>query len=93
MRSSHRPHLVPRRHWDRSRLYLGGVELPVRANLGLFTQPISFIGLPVVALPVAGPMPIGVQIIAPPWREDIALRIARHLEVAGAAVAQLPPPG
>jgi len=72
---------------------LGGVELPVRANLGLFTQPISFIGLPVVAVPVAGPMPIGVQIIAPPWREDIALRIARHLEVAGAAVAQLPPPG
>jgi AtzE family amidohydrolase len=69
---------------------LGGVELPVRANLGLFTQPISFIGLPVVAVPVAGPMPIGVQIIAPPWREDIALRIARHLEVTGAAVAQRP---
>jgi 1-carboxybiuret hydrolase len=69
---------------------LDGVELPVRANLGLFTQPISFIGLPVVAAPVAGPMPIGVQIIAPPWREDIALRIARHLEVTGAAVAQRP---
>jgi aspartyl-tRNA(Asn)/glutamyl-tRNA(Gln) amidotransferase subunit A len=69
---------------------LGGVELPVRANLGLFTQPISFIGLPVVAVPVPGPMPIGVQIIAPPWREDIALRIARHLEVAGVAVAQRP---
>ena len=69
---------------------LGGVELPVRANLGLFTQPISFIGLPVVAVPVAGPMPIGVQIIAPPWREDIALRIARHLEVTRAAVAQRP---
>jgi 1-carboxybiuret hydrolase len=69
---------------------LGGTELPVRANLGLFTQPISFIGLPVVAVPVAGPMPIGVQIIAPPWREDVALRIARHLEATGAAVAQRP---
>jgi aspartyl-tRNA(Asn)/glutamyl-tRNA(Gln) amidotransferase subunit A len=69
---------------------LGGVELPVRANLGVFTQPISFIGLPVVAVPVAGPMPIGVQIIAPPWREDIALRIARYLEAAGVAVAQRP---
>jgi AtzE family amidohydrolase len=66
---------------------LNGVELPVRANLGVFTQPISFIGLPVVAVPVAlpGTMPIGVQIIAPPWREDIALRIARYLEVSGAA--------
>jgi AtzE family amidohydrolase len=67
-----------------------GVEMPVRANLGIFTQPISFIGLPVVAVPVAGAMPIGVQIIAPPWREDIALRIARHLEVTGIAVAQRP---
>jgi AtzE family amidohydrolase len=27
---------------------LDGVELPVRANLGIYTQPISFIGLPVV---------------------------------------------
>jgi AtzE family amidohydrolase len=72
---------------------LDGVELPVRANLGLFTQPISFIGLPVVAVPVAGPMPVGVQIIAPPWREDIALRIARHLEATGASVAQRPPAG
>jgi 1-carboxybiuret hydrolase len=70
---------------------LGGVELPVRANLGLFTQPISFIGLPVVAVPVAGQMPIAVQIIAPPWREDIALRIARYLESTGAVVASRPP--
>jgi aspartyl-tRNA(Asn)/glutamyl-tRNA(Gln) amidotransferase subunit A len=72
---------------------LDGVTLPVRANLGLFTQPISFIGLPVVAVPVPGPLPIGVQIIAPPWREDIALRIARYLELNGTAVAQRPPEG
>ena len=30
---------------------LDGVELPVRANIGIHTQPISFIGLPVVAVP------------------------------------------
>jgi 1-carboxybiuret hydrolase len=69
---------------------LDGLELSVRANLGLYTQPISFVGLPVVAVPVEGRMPIGVQIIAAPWREDIALRIARYLEVTGAAVAQRP---
>jgi aspartyl-tRNA(Asn)/glutamyl-tRNA(Gln) amidotransferase subunit A len=69
---------------------LDGVELPVRANLGLFTQPISFIGLPVVAVPAGDAMPIGVQIIVPPWREDIALRIARYLEKTGAAVARRP---
>ena len=59
---------------------LDGVELPVRPNLGIYTQPISFIGLPVVAVPVPlAPLPIGVQIIAAPWREDIALRIAHAL--------------
>ena len=55
--------------------------MPVRANLGIYTQPISFIGLPVVAVPVPlAPLPIGVQIIAAPWREDVALRIAHALE-------------
>jgi aspartyl-tRNA(Asn)/glutamyl-tRNA(Gln) amidotransferase subunit A len=72
---------------------LDDLELSVRANLGLYTQPISFVGLPVVAVPVAGRMPIGVQIIAAPWREDIALRIARYLELIGAAVAQRPGEG
>ncbi len=62
----------------------GDAELPVRANLGIYTQPISFIGLPVVAVPVPlAPLPIGVQIIAAPWREDIALRIAHALEMKG----------
>jgi aspartyl-tRNA(Asn)/glutamyl-tRNA(Gln) amidotransferase subunit A len=67
---------------------LDGVELPVRANIGIHTQPISFIGLPVVAVPVPlEPMPIGVQIIAAPWREDIALRVASALEREGVASA------
>ncbi|RYX96738.1 MAG: AtzE family amidohydrolase [Bradyrhizobiaceae bacterium] len=67
---------------------LDGVELPVRANIGIHTQPISFIGLPVVAVPVPlDPMPIGVQIIAAPWREDIALRVAYHLQQAGIVAA------
>ena len=70
---------------------LDGVELPVRANLGLYTQPISFIGLPVVAVPVPlKPLPIGVQIIAAPWREDVALRIAHALEREGVAAAPRP---
>lgn len=69
---------------------LDGVELPVRANLGLYTQPISFIGLPVVAVPVPGALPIGVQVIAAPWREEVALRIAAHLERVGVARAQRP---
>jgi aspartyl-tRNA(Asn)/glutamyl-tRNA(Gln) amidotransferase subunit A len=70
---------------------LDGVELPVRANLGIYTQPISFIGLPVVAVPIPlKPLPIGVQIIAAPWREDVALRIAHTLETMGVAAAPKP---
>jgi Asp-tRNA(Asn)/Glu-tRNA(Gln) amidotransferase A subunit family amidase len=70
---------------------LDGVELPVRANIGIHTQPISFIGLPVVAVPVPlEPMPIGVQIIAAPWCEHIALRVAFALQRAG--VVSAPPP-
>jgi aspartyl-tRNA(Asn)/glutamyl-tRNA(Gln) amidotransferase subunit A len=70
---------------------LGGVELPVRANLGLYTQPISFIGLPVVVAPLPRPggLPIGVQIIANHYKEAAALRVARHLEQQG--VASAPP--
>jgi len=70
---------------------LDDVELPVRANLGLYTQPISFIGLPVVAVPVPlAPLPIAVQIIAAPWREDVALRIAHTLEAQGVVAAPRP---
>ncbi|WP_158930213.1 AtzE family amidohydrolase [Acidisphaera sp. S103] len=68
---------------------LDGKEMLLRPNIGIYTQPISFIGLPVVAVPVptAAGLPIGVQIITAPWREDVALRIARALETNGVAVA------
>jgi Asp-tRNA(Asn)/Glu-tRNA(Gln) amidotransferase A subunit family amidase len=70
---------------------LDGAETPVRANLGIFTQPISFIGLPVVAVPVPlAPLPVGVQIITAPWREDVALAVAHALEQAGIARAPKP---
>ena len=72
---------------------LNGQEVPLRPNIGIYTQPISFIGLPVVAVPIplrAG-MPIGVQIIAAPWREDVALRIAYDLEARGIVHATRPP--
>ena len=68
------------------RLDLNGRDLPLRPNMGLLTQPISCIGLPVCSVPVwdAHPtLPIGVQLIAAPWREDLALRAAAALEAAG----------
>jgi 1-carboxybiuret hydrolase len=73
---------------------LDGKEMLVRPNIGLFTQPISFIGLPVVSVPVwtAGErLPIGVQVIAPPWREVLALRVARRLERDNVVCAPVAP--
>jgi aspartyl-tRNA(Asn)/glutamyl-tRNA(Gln) amidotransferase subunit A len=69
---------------------LDGREMLVRPNMGLFTQPISFIGLPVCAIPLWTQderLPIGVQVVAAPWREDLVLRVARTLERAGVARA------
>ncbi|ACA16603.1 amidohydrolase, AtzE family [Methylobacterium sp. 4-46] len=74
-------------------LVLDGVAMPLRPNLGVFTQPISFVGLPVAAVPVwlDDGLPLGVQVIAAPWREDVALRIAHALEQAGVARAPVAP--
>ena len=71
---------------------LDGREMLIRPNLGLFTQPISFIGLPVCTVPVwteGVTLPIGVQVIGPPWREDLVLRVARALEREGAVRAPI----
>ena len=72
-------------------LRLGGREVPARPNIGLYTQPISFIGLPVVAAPIHTPggMPVAVQLIARPWQEETALRAAAKLERAGVAGARI----
>ena len=65
-----------------------GREMPARPGAGLLTQPISCIGLPVICAPVGkveglagqdGPLPVGMQIIAAPWREDHCFRVARAL--------------
>ena len=71
---------------------LGGEEVSIRVQIGIYTQPISFIGLPVVAVPVwldGAKLPLGVQVITAPWREDLALRVARQLERDGLAETRI----
>ncbi|MHA7815705.1 MAG: AtzE family amidohydrolase [Pseudohaliea sp.] len=72
-------------------LELAGRRELLRPNLGLFTQPFSCIGLPVVSVPLWLPgetLPIGVQLVAAPWREDLCLRAAQALAEAGVAEAR-----
>ena len=59
-----------------------GVEVPTHGHLGAFTQPLSFVGLPVVSVPVVAPgsLPVGVQLIGRPFEESLLLRVAARLE-------------
>ena len=70
-------------------IVIGARQLPTRPNLGLLTQPVSFVGMPVVVAPLwpEGGLPMGVQLIAAPWREDICLRAAWVLQAQGLAYA------
>ena len=84
------PYVAPR--LGQQTIEVDGEVLPVRPMLGVYTQPISFIGLPVLAVPVPlpGGLPIGVQLIAAPGREDVLFRVAAALERSGAVRAPRP---
>jgi len=71
------------------RIVLDGVEVLVRPNLGVYTQPLSFIGLPVLSVPVtrAGALPLGVQLVGAPFREVHVLRVGALLEAKGVVAA------
>jgi AtzE family amidohydrolase len=66
-------------------MILDGEEILVRPHLGLFTQPLSFIGLPVLSVPIQrlNALPLGVQLIAAPYNEALILRVADALEAKG----------
>jgi aspartyl-tRNA(Asn)/glutamyl-tRNA(Gln) amidotransferase subunit A len=52
-------------------------------------------GLPGISVPcgMSEGLPVGLQILAPQWREDVALRIARAYEVASGIKAEVAPVG
>lgn len=73
-------------------LMLDGQEVLLRPNVGLYTQPLSLIGLPIVAVPVQRPgqLPLGIQVIAAPYNEALVLRVAAYLESQGIVSAPVP---
>lgn len=66
-------------------MILNGEEILVRPHLGLFTQPLSFIGLPVLSVPILQhqALPLGVQLIAAPYKEASILQVAAVLQSQG----------
>jgi len=73
-------------------MVLDGVEMAVRPNIGLYTQPLSFIGLPIISVPMhlEGSLPLGVMLVGAPHSEAKLLRVARYLEKAGVVAAHVP---
>jgi aspartyl-tRNA(Asn)/glutamyl-tRNA(Gln) amidotransferase subunit A len=78
---------------DDPTIIVDGQRVPARAQLGLFTQPISFIGLPVISAPLyrPGALPLGLQLIGRPGSEALLFDFAAQLEAAG--VIGTTPPG
>jgi aspartyl-tRNA(Asn)/glutamyl-tRNA(Gln) amidotransferase subunit A len=66
-------------------ILIDGEPSEARSNLGIHTQPITFTGLPVLAVPLKRPgaLPLGLQLIGKPGGEGALLRLAAELEDRG----------
>lgn len=74
------------------RIVIDGALSPARADLGIHTQPISFTGLPSLAVPLYRPgrLPLGLQLIGGWGGEPVLLHYAAQLEERGVIGASAP---
>lgn len=64
------------------RIVIDGAMSAARADLGIHTQPVTFTGLPSLAVPLRRPgaLPLGLQVIGKPGGEGALLALAARLE-------------
>lgn len=76
--------------FDTPLIEVGGQMVSARANLGLYTQPLTLAGFPVLTVPLDVPgMPLGAQLVAKPGREDMLFALGAKLERDGVARARI----
>lgn len=70
---------------EHPRIVIDGAQSPARADLGIHTQPISFLGLPSLGVPLRRPgrLPLGLQLIGRPHGEADLFTFAAALEAQG----------
>ncbi|MEQ1828861.1 MAG: AtzE family amidohydrolase [Pirellula sp.] len=78
---------------DQATMMIDGRPAPARANLGLYTQPLSLAGIPVVSAPLNRPneLPIGLQFATAPGREKMVFEMLAKLEYDGVLKSNPPP--
>ncbi|MGK7889766.1 MAG: AtzE family amidohydrolase [Leptolyngbyaceae cyanobacterium] len=76
---------------EQTTMEFDGETVLLRPHLGFYTQPLSFIGLPVLSVPIhlPGELPVGVQLIARPYDEQSLFTVAIALERMGITQAPL----
>ncbi len=70
---------------DQATIVIDRKPASARANLGIYTQPLSLAGIPVAAAPfhVSSGLPIGLQFATAPGREAMLFKLLRELENSG----------
>ncbi len=70
---------------DQATILIDGKPASARAHLGIYTQPLSLAGIPVVSAPynVTNGMPIGLQFATAPGREAMLFQLLKELENDG----------
>ena len=78
---------------DQATMLVDGKPAPARANLGLYTQPLSLAGIPIVSAPLNRPsrLPFGLQFATWPGREGMLFQLLSQLESDGLLGAHAPP--
>ncbi|MEC7657302.1 MAG: amidase family protein, partial [Pseudomonadota bacterium] len=64
---------------------IDGKKVSARANLGLYTQPLSVTGVPILSVPLkrSGRLPLGIQLIANKGAEEVLFAAAQQLVEVG----------